>query len=122
MRLWHTKLLQTLPKQWLLGQHRECCALRGLGWNKKHSVIDYIKEYDFLMLYEYHLKVMYILIKKFHVFIDIKWYNFYYRGKRLGKVEKLPNEQKPYYKVYPEHNDDYLQECLSNLKAKGVVI
>ena len=32
MRLWHEVLLPLLPRQQLLDQHRECCALRGRGW------------------------------------------------------------------------------------------
>ena len=34
MRLWHEELISKLPRQQLLGQHRECCALRGNGWGK----------------------------------------------------------------------------------------
>ena len=29
------KLIHLLPKNQLLGQHRECCALRGNGWKKR---------------------------------------------------------------------------------------
>ena len=29
MRLWHEQMIPKLPKNQLLGQHRECCALRG---------------------------------------------------------------------------------------------
>jgi len=39
MRLWHQNLINRLPAQQLLGQHRECCALRGLDWRKKHPVV-----------------------------------------------------------------------------------
>ena len=39
MRLWHEALISKLPRQQLLGQHRECCALRGAGWGRKHSVV-----------------------------------------------------------------------------------
>ena len=42
MRLWHEYLISNLPDKQLLGQHRECCALRGNGWGKKHSVVDYV--------------------------------------------------------------------------------
>lgn len=28
MRLWHEDLIGKLPRPQLLGQHRECCALR----------------------------------------------------------------------------------------------
>lgn len=34
MRLWHEKIIPLLPRNQLLGQHRECCALRGNGWEK----------------------------------------------------------------------------------------
>ena len=30
MRLWHEQIIHLLPKNQLLGQHRECCALRGM--------------------------------------------------------------------------------------------
>ncbi len=43
MRLWHYQLIPHLPCQQLLGQHRECCALRGKGWGKKHATVN--KEY-----------------------------------------------------------------------------
>ena len=46
MRLWHQNLINRLPAQQLLGQHRECCALRGNGWGKKHSVVDYVFLYS----------------------------------------------------------------------------
>ena len=42
MRLWHQSLLPYLDNRRILGQHRECCALRGRGWGKKSSVINYI--------------------------------------------------------------------------------
>lgn len=37
MRLWHEALIPALPRQQLLGQHREAAALRGLGWGKKST-------------------------------------------------------------------------------------
>lgn len=41
MRLWHQDLIKiTETNYW--SQHRECCALRGNGWGKKHSTINYI--------------------------------------------------------------------------------
>lgn len=32
MRLWHEHMLPRLPRQQLLGQHRECAALRSSYW------------------------------------------------------------------------------------------
>ena len=42
MRLWHEDLISQLPRPQLLGQHRECCALRGNGWGRKHATVDYV--------------------------------------------------------------------------------
>ena len=46
MRLWHEQMINRLPKNQLLGQHRECCALRGNGWEKKHRTVDYVFLYS----------------------------------------------------------------------------
>ena len=58
MRLWHEKLIHLLPKNQLLGQHRECCALRGNGWKKKHKTVDYVFLYSPYYLFIYHSLVM----------------------------------------------------------------
>lgn len=58
MRLWHVDLLPQLPRQQLLGQHRECAALRGAGWGKKHSVVDYVFTHPYSWLFHYHMEVM----------------------------------------------------------------
>lgn len=58
MRLWHEKLISKLPRQQLLGQHRECCALRGNGWGKKHATVDYVFHYSPYRLFQYHQLVM----------------------------------------------------------------
>ena len=46
MRLWHQDLIPKLPRPQLLGQHRECCALRGNGWGKKHATVNYVFDYS----------------------------------------------------------------------------
>ena len=121
MRLWHQALIPYLDNKRLLGQHRECCALRGKGWGKKHSVVDYVFKYDLSHLYEYHLIVMDEMVKRNYV-PDSNWYFRTYRGKSLpnalltevgiysGHVDEL---------IYDEHDDRYLKECLLNLKSKG---
>ena len=58
MRLWHQALIPHLPRAQLLGQHRECCALRGLGWGKKHATVNYVFEHPVSMLEDYHKVVM----------------------------------------------------------------
>ena len=49
MRLWHQSLISLLPRQQLLGQHRECCALRGKGWGRKHATVDYVFTYPLII-------------------------------------------------------------------------
>lgn len=46
MRLWHEYLIPQLPRQQLLGQHRELAALRGNGWGRKHATVDYVFDHS----------------------------------------------------------------------------
>ena len=59
MRLWHQLLLPILPYPQLYGQHRECCALRGRGWGRKHSTVNYVFEYgeEFLVAYHFIIRI-----------------------------------------------------------------
>lgn len=123
MRLWHQKLIPYLDKKRLLGQHRECCALRGKGWGKKHSIVDYVFKYDLAHLYEYHCLVMHELVKRNrNTNIDSKWFTRTYRGKNLPIAtlsEVIGTSKWCGSTIYAEHNDSYLKECLLNLKSKG---
>jgi uncharacterized protein (TIGR02328 family) len=118
MRLWHYKLLPHLPLQHLLGQHRECCALRGLGWGKPHSTVDYVFCYPPFRLYQYHCKVL-TELEKLWVNYDTKWLDRLYRGK--GSVEWPESRPDLDCFNYPEHNPVYYQECLDNLERKGFI-
>lgn len=124
MRLWHEDLLEKLPKQWLMGQHRECCALRGKGWGKPHTTVNYVFKHNYLTLFHYHTKVMSILKKTYKVNIDQKWQDYNYRGKILSYQPNydLPNINTDTKISYPEHNQAYLTECIENLAAKGINI
>ena len=122
MRLWHEELISLLPRQQLLGQHRECAALRGKGWGKSHSVINYIFKYDLNRLYAYHLLIMTEMIKRGYK-VTKQWYNPNYRGKIIGYDYSYKYVIKTYTNnIYPEHNNDYLVECLENLKKKGIIL
>lgn len=126
MRLWHQDLISKLPRQQLLGQHRECCALRGRGWGRKHSVVNYVFTYTPEPLVAYHFKVMdEMKARGYHP--DETWYNPDYRGTSLGTEEGWTEEYliQVFYnqdKIFIEHNDEYLQECIENLKGKGIEI
>lgn len=120
MRLWHEDLLTKLPRPQLLGQHRECCALRGGGWKRPHATVNYIFSYSPYKLYQYHVLVMDEMKRRGYQ-PDEKWYDAYYRGKTLPpytEIEKVEFESP----LYLEHDDDYLNDCLANLEDKGIII
>lgn len=129
MRLWHQELIPYLPRQQLLGQHRECCALRGAGWGRKHSVVNYVFEHSPSLLVAYHKLIMNEMKNRGYN-PDPIWENINWRGTRLGEESSWANDDKvsnylfavrdDNYILYPEHNDEYLNECLDNLKSKGI--
>ena len=99
MRLWHQTLIPLLPRAQLLGQHRECAALRGAGWGRPHATVNYVFTHSPHKLYLYHALIM-------------------------DEMEKRGYKPDPLWKdpLYPEHDDAYLDECLENLKSKGIML
>ncbi len=118
MRLWHEDLLKGLPRQQLLGQHRECCALRGNGWKRKHATVDYIFLYSPYKLYQYHMLVIKEMQRRGYQ-NDQMWEEPLYRGKQCVAYDQLETIEQT-TPIYPEHNDEYLKECIENLKEKGI--
>ena len=118
MRLWHEKIIHLLPKNQLLGQHRECCALRGNGWNKKHKTVDYVFSYSPYLLFRYHLLVMDEMEKRGYN-VSGEWKDKNYRGKIAEKYIDL-EEEIIEDTIYKEHNIEYLDECIENLRNKGI--
>ena len=150
MRLWHERLLPHLPRQQLLGQHRECCALRGNGWGKPHATVNYVFEHPYEWLWAYHIRVMEEMIRRGYK-VNPNWYPMHYRGRTAPSIVYYPKDSpaanspswtqfpEGCYKpapdsaainrrliqgslIYPEHNDQYLKECLDNLARKGIVL
>lgn len=123
MRLWHEDILRGLPQAQLLGLHREVCGLRGNAWGRSHSTVNYIWKYDFERLVAYHIKVMEEMIDRDFNVTD-KWFEYDYRGKNCGRKKDISKERVEEFldkKVFPEHNDKYLKECIDNLYEKGCV-
>jgi uncharacterized protein (TIGR02328 family) len=131
MRIWHQKLLPYLDRQRLLGQHRELAALRGKGWSKKHATVDYVFTHTPAWLVAYHYLVMDEMKRRGYNPDEI-WRNPCYRGKSLPMQwdfadPDFVDDQYCYAThkggiIYPEHNDDYLRECINLLKEKNAPI
>ena len=118
MRLWHEQIIHLLPKNQLLGQHRECCALRGNGWNKKHKTVDYVFTYSPYNLFIYHSKIMDEMEKRGYR-VSIEWRDKNYRGQKAESYSNL-EETSISTPIYKEHNNEYLLECIENLEEKGI--
>ena len=122
MRLWHQYIINYLPNKQLLGQHRELCALRGLGFGKKHSVVNYVFDYPYYYLYKFHLLVMREM-KERNFKVNNLWYIRIYRGKNIGFDNSLFTKKTNVNNlIYKEHDIDYLKECLLNLKGKNIIL
>ena len=130
MRLWHQFLISKLPRQQLLGQHRECAALRGAGWGRRHSVVNYVFEHDPAGLIAYHYLIMDEMKRRgYHP--DCVWDNPDWRGNTLGEQKDWADRHaiidlycmaQNDIMIYPEHDEAYLKECIENLKEKGIEI
>ncbi|TXJ64343.1 TIGR02328 family protein [Lacticaseibacillus paracasei] len=113
MRLWHQALISELPRQQLLGQHREIAALRGNGWGRKHATVDYVFRYSPYKLFQFHLLVMEEMVHRGYQ-LDYRWYDPLYRGQHYLPYESLSlvATTDP---IYPEHDMAYFKECVANL-------
>ena len=129
MRFWHQSLIPYLDRERLLGQHRECCALRGNGWGKKHATVDYVFEHRPVMLYNYHIKVIKEMEKRGYR-PNLCWLECSYRGlSDAPSFTDKENDVRLYWialnnagVVYPEHDEAYLKECVALLKQKNAPI
>ena len=129
MRLWHQRLIPILPRQQLLGQHRECCALRGKGWGRKHATVDYVFKHDPALLITYHWLILDEMKGRGYTYAP-EWDRAEYRGRQLGSdhhwynfikiLEPVRDIDGVERIIYPEHDSAYMRECIENLRKKGV--
>ena len=120
MRLYHWELIKYLPKNQLLNQHKECCGLRGKGWGKNQSTVNYVFKYNPAELADYHVLVIWECMNRKYK-INKRWINYDFRGlqNRSWTDEELTRSERLGGK-YPEHTTEYLAECINLLKSRGV--
>jgi len=80
-------------------------------------VVDYVFNYPASMLYRYHMLVIDEMERRGYS-VDPLWRFPRYRGKRCEPWDDMGYEAR----AYPEHNAQYLDECIENLRSKGVDI
>ena len=113
MRLWHKELIHYLPRQQLLGQWRECCAIkRNIEKNgtPNHVLVNKVLEYPKEHFYRYGYMIYEEMLKRGY---RAEWERFVPSCK--GAV--VLADEKDMYKNW--HNDRYLRQCLSNLQEKA---
>lgn len=117
MRLWHKDLIPYLPRQQLIAQWRECCAICSNWANKgtpNHLLVNKIMDYpiqDFIF-YSNIVKVQ-ILNRGYNVSEKSK-NNFYINSQKIKCIRD--NNNKPMFENW--HNERYLKQCLFNLQEK----
>ncbi|OGO82604.1 MAG: hypothetical protein A2Y18_07450 [Clostridiales bacterium GWD2_32_19] len=130
MRLWHADLITYLPSvkdfkgasNQLGGQHTEVrmilAILKKYG-KVNHSTVKYANDYSLSHLHAYGLLVIEEMKRrKFNVSEIIE--NEYLRDDDALKLLNEYKEKK--IQFFEEHNDEYMKECLENLKGKGINI
>ncbi|WP_297931096.1 pyrimidine dimer DNA glycosylase/endonuclease V [uncultured Coprobacter sp.] len=113
MRLWHTDLIEVLPRQQLLGQWRE---LNSIFKNQnKHVLINFVYKYDISHLYVYGLKVIDEIEKRGYK-VNKRKFDEYFDGFVCKEIYKeCFKEAKPFAQ---KMTDRYLRQCYYNLQEK----
>lgn len=117
MRLWHKDLIPVLPRQQLLGQWRECCAIMAniaKNGTPNHVLVNKIMEYPPEHFYAY--------AKRVHIEMTVRGYNAdvnklndgFKNAFGLSSVRFVDDDE-----LYSSwHDDRYLTQCFYNLQEK----
>jgi len=124
MRLWHKYLIPVLPKQQLLGQWRECCAIAhniAVKGTPNHILVNKIMDYPLGMFTTYTRLVRDEMTRRGYKISKQAFYNYKYNIDRCS--ERLDNyniiETGPINTLYKDwHDYRYLQICYFNLLEK----
>lgn len=118
MHLYHQDLIPYLSQEQLLKQHYVICKIRGSKWNKQKDYQEYIYCHPYQYLYAFHLLIIKAL-EKYQFFVNPLWKDACYRGMGIGyEVSSMTfiDKMTIHHPIYPEHNQDYYEQCLKELK------
>lgn len=111
MRLWHKDLIHILPRQQLLGQWRECCAIakniaeKGMPGN---ILVNRIMDYPIEHFTTYGWLVRSEMVKRKYKVDYLKFHKYLLIHNRVNSEELFQGW----------HNERYLIQCLHNLQEK----
>lgn len=117
MRLWHKDLIPVLPRQQLLGQWRECCALArkiAVDVDPNHPLVNRVTEYPIEHFWAYTRIVHDEMMARGY---GCDWYTF---GKWCDGMGSFPEKLDVNYDdiFYDWHNNRYFWQCFYNLEEK----
>lgn len=110
MRLWHYKLINSLPQAMLVSQWRECIAIKR-QWEKgtlNRRLVSYVKSYN----KSYFLNYVDMVVN------ELKNRNIKYQVKYYDEIKEFCNYKFSKEDIYLEHNNRYLKQCYYNLEEK----
>ena len=121
MRLWHKDLIPYLPRQQLIAQWRECCAIAGSIAKKgtpNHILVNKVLTYSNRFFINYsHMVIKEIENRGFK--INKKSYdNFCKNFVKASRYWGTPYKDLGKELYYDWHNKRYLFQCLTNLSEK----
>ena len=117
MRLWHKDLIPYLPRQQLIAQWRECCAICSNIVNKgtpNHLLVNKIMDYSPYDFDVYVCKVISEIRNRGYKISKKAISNYNSNFARIHKI--MAKENKGVFENW--HNDRYLRQCLFNLQEK----
>lgn len=119
MRLWHFSLIPFLPRQQLVAQYRECCAI-AKNWAAKgtpnHILVNKVMNYPIDHFKTYTEGILIEFKNRGYKTTSVSRNNFY------NNLELIENKNVDSFDSVFEgwHNGIYLRECLYNLEEKAM--
>lgn len=119
MRLWHKDLIHILPRQQLLGQWRECCAIaKNIAENGTpgHILVNRIMNYPLEDFFSYGMGVAAEIVKRGYKVTQKSMMDF---TNNIGIHDITALIYVPRDEIFFDwHSKRYLQQCLYNLQEK----
>lgn len=133
LRLWHKALICCLPKQQLLAQWRECCAIAktlAVNGTPNHILVNKVLDYPISMFGAYTNLVLEEIKNRGYIVKDASLSTFYTNISSAhlsidinkNKIEETKSIfDYTIEEIFPEwHDNRYLRQCLYNLEEKAM--
>ena len=120
MRLWHQTLSPYSPAPSFWGNTANALLYAERAGGRPHATVNYVFTHSPYKLYLYHVLIMEEMEKRGYK-PDVLWKDPLYRGKAVAPYHSHAIEAST-SPIYAEHDDAYLDECLENLRSKGIML